>query len=957
VSFQFTHPLWLLALIPALPWILWLTWKSDAPLDPWRKWVALALRTVITLALILALAGLQWKKPQEGMNVLFALDRSESIPTAQQEMARTWVNKIAAEKEHDDKAGVLVFGGDAAIESSPQSKVDLQKVQAVVGVERTDLAAAIRLAAAAFPESGQKRVVLLSDGNENVGDGMAALMAAPGVSVDVIPIGVERGNDVSVRKLSVPSGVKKGQTFDVKIFAQADRAQSAVVRLYRNETFLGEQQVELSAGKNLFSFPQTLEEPGFYSYNVQVDAPGDTIPQNNRATSFTSVRGNPRVLIVSSSPAQDQRLADALKSSDFDVKLAGIERFPANAVEMQSYDAIFLCNIAAGDLGMDSMRLLESAVRDFGVGLVCVGGDQAYAAGGYRGTPLEAALPLEMELSSKKVLPRGAMVIVCHATEYPNGNAWARDIAYAALDALGPQDEMGINLWDGSARWLFPLDKVGDKVAMGRAISGMNPGDMGDFVGPMKQAYEALKKSTANLKHMVVFSDGDPGAPSDALLNSIVSDKITISTVMIGGHVAPATMEHMADVGNGHFYDVHSPEQLPQIFIKEASVILKSAISEGPFTPQVQTSTEVIKGIGATEFPQLMGYVCTTPKARAEVPLLTQKGDPLLAHWQYGLGRALAFTSDAKAKWASGWLNWDKYRQFWSQAAYWSLRRVEASDFTTEVSVDKGEGRVSVEAIDAQGNYRNFLNLQSLILSPKGEKTRIHLEQTGPGHYEARFPTREVGAYLMNLMQMEGDQLRGSQALGLSVDHSPEFDDPQPNINLLTRLAETSGGKVLDIEKDNPFRHDRKKTFQARDLWEWLLKLAIILFPLDVGIRRIQLGREEMAKILARLKQWVFFWKPPPNAPKTEESLAALLHRRDRVRSSQTAPSTAPPPTVDPSLFQPEKQVDVATLPSENEPGAPIPGTDPAQAAPPKPAVSTTSRLLDAKRRAKKRRE
>ena len=153
-----------------------------------------------------------------------------------------------------------------------------------------------------------------------------------------------------------------------------------------------------------------------------------------------------------------RRLCD---SSQLDVKLT--DKFPASLAEMQSYDAIFLCNIAAGDLGPEAMRLLESAVRDFGVGLVCIGGDQAYAAGGYRGTPLEEMLPVEMELSSKKVLPNGALAIVCHATEFPDGNQWARDIAYAALAALGPQDEMGIVLWDGQNRWLFPWPKWATK--------------------------------------------------------------------------------------------------------------------------------------------------------------------------------------------------------------------------------------------------------------------------------------------------------------------------------------------------------------------------------------------------------------------------------------------------------------------------------------------------------------
>ncbi|HZM01897.1 MAG TPA: glutamine amidotransferase, partial [Candidatus Saccharimonadales bacterium] len=736
MNFQFTDPGWLLLLAVALPWVAWLTWKSDVQVTPWRRWLALALRGLVVLALGLAMGGLQWKKPLEGMTVFFMLDRSQSVPSPQQEMARNYVNQASKKKKPADTAGVLVFGAEAAIESRPNAQLDLRQVQAIVGTERTDIAGAIRLGTAAFPETGQKRLVLLSDGNENLGDAISVMAAARplGVTLDVLPLGVNRGNDVSVKKLSVPSTVKKGQTFELKIFAQADQAQSASVRLYLNETFLGEQKVELNAGKNLFTFPQTLTEPGFYQYDVQLEAPGDTVPQNNRAIAFTIVRGNPRILIVSSDSKKDEPLAAALQSTKLEVKVT--DKFPGSLAEIQSYDAIFLSNIAAGDLGLDAMRLLESAVRDFGVGLVCIGGDQAFAAGGYRGTPLETTLPVDMELNSKKVLPSGALAIVCHATEFPGGNGWARDIAFAALDALGPQDEMGIVLWDGNNRWLFPLAKVGNKADMGRQIAGMNPGDMGDFQGPMQMAYDALLKSTATLKHLIVFSDGDPAAPQKTLVDDIVAHRITISTVMIGGHVAPDTMSWLAAEGHGRFWAVDAASDLPQIFIKEASVILKSAIFEEPFKSQMRAESELTKGIDASEFPTLLGYVCTTPKSRAEVPLVTQKGDPLLAQWQYGLGRAVAFTSDARAKWAAHWMGWAKFREFWLQIAQWSLRRVEAADFNTQVAVEKGEGHISVEAIDAHGHYRNFLNLQALVVSPKGEKQTLPLEQTGPGHYD-----------------------------------------------------------------------------------------------------------------------------------------------------------------------------------------------------------------------------
>jgi uncharacterized membrane protein len=952
MNFQFTHPVYLLALVPALGWVLWFALKTDVQTTSWRRWTALAMRVLVLLALVLAIAGLQWRLPIDGMNVFFVLDRSDSIPSAQQEGAREYVNLAAKQMQKVDKAGLIVFGSEASIETAPNPAVDVQKIQAVVGTERTDLAAAIRLGTAAFPENGQKRLVLLTDGNENVGDAMSAVLAAKtlGVSLDVLPMGITRPNDVSVQKVQVPPKLKKGQTFEVKIFIQSEQAQAATVRLYRNEQYLGEQKVELAAGKNLFSFPQVLAEPGPYHYDVRVDAPGDPLPQNNRASAFATIRGEPRILIVSAAPDQDRELAAALQSTRVTVQLAGLEKFPSTLADMQSYDSIFISNLSAGDLGLDRQKLLESAVRDFGVGLVCVGGDQTYAAGGYRGTPLETTLPVSMELDSKKVLPSGAVVLIMHGMEFNNGNQVARDCAQGVLAALGPGDEMGVLLWDGDEHWLFPLKKVGNKAELARQIAGMNQGDLGSFQQIMSLAHDALKKSTSNLKHIIVFSDGDPGAPNAALMQEIVGDRITVSTVLISGHAGPDTMMRMADEGHGRFYNVMSPDDLPQIFIKETAVILKSAIYEEPFKPQVRSLSEVIRGISATEYPALLGYVATTPKPRAETPLWTEKGDPLLAHWQYGLGRAVAFTSDAKAKWGRLWLNWDKYRQFWSQIGQWSLRRLENADFTTDVSVDKGEGVIDVESLDDQGNYRNFLNLQAAVVGPKGDRQTVRLEQTGPGHYEARFPTKEVGAYLLNLMDIKEGQVRGSQAIGASVNYSPEFNATEPNLNLLRRLAESGGGKLLDrnVPALNPFSHDRRKTFQPRDLWEPLIRLAILFFLVDVGVRRIQIDRDEWSRWWSR----VAFWKLRPVKTPAEESLTALLARRDQVRSTKTAAAE-----VKPELFRPQKTVNMPLQPDEPVPSAAAEESPaPAAPTPKEPAAeTTTSRLLEAKRRAQKR--
>jgi Ca-activated chloride channel family protein len=957
---QFTHPIYLLLALPALAWIFWLAWKTDVQIAPWRRWTALTLRTIICLALVCAVAGMQWLLPVEGMNVFFVLDRSDSVPSAQQDAAKALVNTMAAQKKKDDKAGVIIFGTEASIDRMPNEAIDLEKVEAVVDTQRSDLASAIRLATAAFAETGQKRIVLMSDGNENIGDVMGAVATAKsqGVSVDVVPLGVSRGNDVFVQKVQVPTKLKKGQPFEAKIFIQADEAQEATVRLYRNDVPLGEQKVKLEAGKNLFSFPQTLPEQGFYNYDVRVDAPGDLLPQNNRAMSFASVKGDPRVLVISGEIGLDDTLVAALQAAKLDVKVTGVTGLPTSLAELDSYDAVFLCNVSAGDLGRDTMHLLEAAVRDFGVGLVCIGGENAYTAGSYRGTPLETTLPVSMELDSKKVLPPGAVVLVMHGMEFANGNQVARDCALGVLNALGPADELGVILWDGTEQWVYELQKVGDKKAAGSAIAGMNQGDLGSFQGVMQMSHEALKKSRASLKHVIVFSDGDPAAPSAELMQQIVNDRITVSTVLIAGHVGPETMIQIADQGRGRFHNVTSPAMLPQIFIKETAVILKSAIYEEPFQPQVKASSELTRGIAAAEYPQLLGYVATAVKPRAETPLFTEKGDPLLAHWQYGLGRAVAFTSDARAKWAKNWLGWERYKQFWSQIAQWSLRRIENADFASEVLIDKGEGVINVEALDEQGNYRNFLNLQAIVVSPKGERQIVRVEQTGPGHYEAKFPTKEVGGYLVNLMQMENGEAIAGQVVGASVNFSPEFAAGDPHWSLLRRLAEASGGQVLDPRKpdSNPFTHHRVKTKRPLDLWEWLIRLAIILFVMDVGVRRIDLEREQWLKGLAAVKRFVLFWQHKPRPVEADESLNTLLARRDQVRSTRTSAGTAEPR---PDLFKPQAPAKATDLrihgqgdkATPAETAAPV-EPKPAEAEPP----TTTNRLLEAKRRAQKRR-
>ncbi len=956
MKFDVTEPFWLALLVPALAWVGWLAWSSDVQQSPGRRGVSLTLRVAAVLAVVLALAGLRWMHPVKDMNVLFLLDVSDSVPPRQQAAAREQIREFLQEKPAADGAGLIVFGAEAGIESTASRTFEVPRSQAVVvPSERTDLAGALRLAAAALPEYGERRVVLFSDGNENVGDAFAAALSVRGVgaAVDVVPLGQDRGLDVAVERLQLPPRVREQVPFEARVLVTAGEAGPATVTLFRNDQLLGQQEVQLDAGHNLLTFPQTLSAPGFHAYDVRVDVAADNVPQNNRASGFVWVRGIPRVLLVTGDPEADSLLAGALQSSELELRVIDPAQFPDSLAELHGHDAIITSNVAATDLTRTQQQLLQSAVRDFGVGWVCIGGDQAFAAGGYKGTPLDETLPVESDLSSRKVFPSGALILVIDRSGSMTGEKleMARQSAWAAVELLTRHDYVGVIAFDGAPSEVVPLQRITDPGAVGRAIAGIDAGG-GTVMGPaLRMALDRLKEVPASLKHVVVLTDGQSHSDDfEGIANAMAAERITLSTVGLGTDCDVPLMQRLASLGRGRFYHVPWPTQLPQIFLQETAVILKTAIDENPFTPQISATTEPIRGLGQ-DYPPLLGHVVTMPRPRAELALSTEQGDPLLAHWQFGLGRAVAFTSDARSRWAQNWTGWDRYRQFWQQVLQWSLRRLDNAEFTTQIAIDRGIGQLAVEALDAEGGFRNFLNLEAAVVGPKGDRQRIRLEQTGPGRYEARFATRETGTYLLNLLELERGEPVASQVVGASLSYSPEFAERTPNLNLLRRIAEATGGKELipGGHGANPFLYERKPSWQPQELWEHLLRLAVVLVVLDVGCRRVQIDTADWRRFgEAALAFLGIRGRDRRQASDAAPSLSALLARRKEDRGAQAPPSEAVV-----ASFQPQRPGVISSMPpSEPEPSPAAP-PPPESSSAPEPQ-SPTSRLLEAKRRARR---
>jgi hypothetical protein len=421
----------------------------------------------------------------------------------------------------------------------------------------------------------------------------------------------------------------------------------------------------------------------------------------------------------------------------------------------------------------------------------------------------------------------------------------------------------------------------------------------------------------------VIISDGDPAAPSVNLLNALKDAQISVSTVCIAPHSPndQGMLQWIAQATGGNYYFVTNPNSLPQIFSKEAAIVKRGLLIEEPFVPQVFHDSELLQGIEKTGIPQLGGYVVTTQKETATVPLVSKEKDPVLAHWRYGLGKSVAFTSDVTSRWAADWIKWPGFNPFWAQTVRWAMREISPTNFRVETRAREGFGYVRIDAIDDKGKFVNFLRPKGAVTGPGPDFTRqeLALSQTEPGVYEGRFPLGNRGLYMINMTYERGDGSQGMMPTGLALGYSREYEYTTTNIGLLENLAATGGGLVR-APYDNPFAHDLKVSATITPMWPYLVATAVSIFPLEIFIRRVVIDFQavwvallSLLRKLPGIKRWI---KLPIRRKALTTGAYAGAQAKPLAFEQEAAPSetdfdtgttTKPAPTTEPEP-EPKKE-------------------------------------------------
>jgi uncharacterized membrane protein len=964
-SVEFLEPWWLLGLL-LIPLLVLLSYRSLAGLGSVRRWVALGLRSALVLLLVLALAEARLHRQSEHTTVLFLVDRSLSIPEEpgvdakgdridlRWERIKKFINDSVEHrgaKHERDKAGLIVFGRRPRLELPPSDapRFNFTEVQGAIDGNYTDIGGAIKLALASFPEKTGKRIVLISDGNENLGSAeeQARLARENGVEVDVLPLAADRRNEneVLVQSIEAPPLVEEGARLPIRVLIRSFNPNIVVGKLTVKQSSEGGQTVDvpgsprknvaLTPGLNSFSFQQPLtREQRSYTYEAEFlpeyvandqgkpiaqGLPGDR-PQNNRATTHVVARGQRRILLIEPHTGDHQFLVDTLTKSTakFQVDTIPVEKLPQEkdrlAVLLSNYDCVILANVPASDVAEGNVgdnltssisetqqEVIRSNTHEQGCGLIMIGGPNGFGAGGWRGTPVEKALPVDCDIKSVEIGGKGGLVLIMHASEIAEGNRWQKIIAKLAINKLSSNDMLGVlhYAWGGPGggtghQWHIPFQTVGEN--RGRLLAlveSLMPGDMPDVDPAFQKAYDELTKPAYELttRHIIFISDGDHWEASNGMLAKMRSAKITCTTVCITSHgqQEERKMAAVARATNGRFYSVKNPNALPAIYVNETRVVSQSLLYERRFQPR-----EVFRAGPTEKLPEtldpLYGFVRTTAKSSplVEMPIVSPEivGQtfPILAYWHYGLGKSAAFTSDARTTAEGKKLGWDRawaqspmYVKFWEQLIDWTLRPVESKrlgPLTTEYK--DGKVRLTLEARDDHGKPEIHLRLRGGVTTPGGgedaRRVELHFEQKNPGQYEAEFKADEAGSYFLNVQavhkvavkdkdgKVKGEVEEGFDSIraGVTIPYSPEFSDLESNTALLERLRGMTGGKsyqddgaaLAAVARDGDsyvFRPTSPRFFPLQPIWYWLLVAAGVVLFCDVAVRRIAVEPLEVA--------------------------------------------------------------------------------------------------------------
>jgi Mg-chelatase subunit ChlD len=866
-TYTFLAPewLWLLALLP----LLWL------PLLWQRQWIVMTsaalLRSFAAVLIVVALAGLsrQTILAEHRLALVAAADVSDSISPEGREWTQEYLTRLIQTLEPEDELATLSFATDTnlLIPPGPPTNVTvpaeaIQKAPDGQG-GGTNIARALERSLSLFPEEAEKRLVLITDGNETSGTARRHIALARQMGVKIFPVIPPSGQhpEVSLEKFVVPPLVREGSAFKLRLVVRNgnDKPVRGSAVVMANDQPLTRQEVSLEPGLSVLEVPAQILQRGNYLLRAEIKATPDTIAGNNRQSASLAVAGKVRSLVITDNPKT--HLARALQMKEVEVEFRRPEGIPTQLSELLDYNCLVFDDIGRSGISNQQMAVIESYVRDFGGGFLMAGGLRTFGDLGYKGTTIERVLPVvfrEQRPKKKKRTPIALFLVIDRSNSMGYNSKvrglhdgqkmqYAQKAALELLNQLQDTDLAGAIAFDSEPYVLAPLASLAENRAeLNNKISRLQYGGGTDFYEALETAADQLSRSRGAIKHIILLTDGDSNrSPSDhyPLVATIAQRQISITTIRIGlDTVNLQLLSFMSEKTGGRFYHVEDVELLPQLMVKDTKQAMreKDEDEDKPkeIVPRIGERGMVLQGLD--DFPALDEYMLTKPKNGATVQLYTdihKEQDPLLATWQYGLGKVVTVTFDPSGAGSSDWIRWEGYGKFWSQAVRWAIRDETPWDYRLSVQ-QRGE-RTVLRAESYDSDEEGILQARL----PRGAQSdELTLMPVAPRVYEAALPVKRQGSFPVTIVKRKGGKVVNqkneivmiSQAPGESLD---EYRQQHPNRDLLRELAEATGGRIdPDMnELVSQKREGQKKLIHPLD--NSLIIAGLFLLLSDIALR------------------------------------------------------------------------------------------------------------------------
>lgn len=902
MSVRFEQPLWLWLAAAALPLAV-IGFTLFRAMSPARRVSAVVLRAGLLALIAAILAGASSVGKTDTMAVVAVIDESGSVkrfvrspgstggtpapPMPPEEEVRSALGAAAAKRGADDLLGVVGF------DARPWAVATLTRADptgrefAAPGVEGTDIAAALRLARAMAPPDASARFLLASDGVQTSGDALAAAreLAAAHVRVDVLPLSYDLKNEVVLGSIDAPPTAAGEAGVTLRIELRATGPSHGVLRVKRegvpvdlNGGAEGDgRRISLKPGVNVETVELRLPPGRVHRFSAEYEPDvlangaagpvydGDSVLANNRAEAFTITPGKGSILLVDGVSGAEAGGAGSgpaavWRDAGLSVEVVPPTAVPGDMLALEAFDLVVLENVPADAVPIAVQEQLVRFVRDMGGGLVMIGGPDSFAAGGWKGSALEAVLPVLLDLPERVISPRTAILFVLDDSgsmrRYVLGSArtqqeLANDAAALAIKSLAKTDLVGVIAFNSDADVVAPLGPNSAPDATAERVRAISPGGGTNAVDALELARREMQRAgaAAKIKQIVVLSDGrSQGEESlPGMCEAFARDGVRVSTIAVGDDAALRTMAEMARRGNGTFYHALNPDALPRIFLKAVRTVRSPLIREEAFTPLARDAgSPLLAGLGAV--PPLEGLSLASVREEPSVTtaLVTPGGEPVLAHWNAGLGQVVAFTSDA-SHWAEGWIGWEGYRRLWTSVARQAGRPAAARGFSASARVENGDMTLRVEAADEGGRPLESLSMPATLYAPSGASREVSLTQTGPGVYEGRAAVSETGSHVALVRPSAGGRRLPPVVVGATKSEGAEFRSLKSDEALLRGIAETTGGRVVslaDVRGGMLFDRAGLTPREAlRPLRSLLLLWAIGVLLADIATRRIAWDR------------------------------------------------------------------------------------------------------------------